>query len=30
MAQRFTYDEFQRELTNSGLGSEFSAADLRE
>lgn len=29
MAQRFTYDEFQRELTNSGLGSEFSAADLK-
>lgn len=29
MAQRFTYDEFQRELTNSGLGSEFSSADLK-
>ena len=29
MAQRFTYDEFQRELTNSGLGSEFSSADLQ-
>ena len=29
MAQRVTDDEFQRELTNSGLGSEFSAADLK-
>ena len=29
MAQRFTYDEFQRELANSGLGSEFSSADLK-
>ena len=24
-----SYDEFQRELTNSGLGSEFSSADLK-
>ena len=29
MAQKFTYDDFERELTNSGLGSEFSAADLK-
>lgn len=29
MASRYTYDEFQRELNGSGLGGQFSQADLR-
>lgn len=29
MAQRFTYDDFQRELNGSGLAGQFSQADLR-
>lgn len=29
MANRFTYDDFQRELNGSGLGGQFSQADLR-
>lgn len=29
MAGRFTYQDFQRELNGSGLGGQFSAADLK-
>lgn len=29
MASRFTYEDFQRELNGSGLGGQFSQADLR-
>lgn len=29
MANRFTYQDFQRELNGSGLGGQFSAADLK-
>ena len=29
MANRFTYEDFQRELSGSGLGGQFSQADLR-
>ena len=29
MANRFTYEDFQRELNGSGLGGQFSQADLR-
>lgn len=29
MANRFTYDDFQRAMDSSGLGSQFSAADLK-
>lgn len=29
MANRFSYEDFQRELNGSGLGGQFSQADLR-